>query len=143
MTAYGDDRLPPRIWEKIVVEPSGCWKWIGAKNGSGYGLGYFAGKMRLAHRWTYHVFVSSLDWDVPRGYAREHVHHLCKVPACVNPVHLEAKPAAEHLGHGHRDKTHCPHGHPYDESNTHRSSRGWRTCRTCDRDRVRRRRAAL
>lgn len=39
-------------------------------------------------------------------------------------------------------KTHCPQGHPYDEINTCHRSRGGRACRTCARDRARRRRAA-
>lgn len=34
-------------------------------------------------------------------------------------------------------KTHCPQGHPYDEVNTGRGSRGERRCRACDNDRRR------
>jgi hypothetical protein len=29
--------------------------------------------------------------------------------------------------------THCPHGHPFDEENTHTSSRGYRHCKICRR----------
>ncbi len=32
-----------------------------------------------------------------------------------------------------REKTHCPHGHIYDEANTYRDSRGARHCRACGR----------
>lgn len=28
-------------------------------------------------------------------------------------------------------KTHCPKGHPYDETNTYRNKFGWRRCRIC------------
>mgnify|MGYP000920210555 CR=1 len=33
-----------------------------------------------------------------------------------------------------RDKTHCPQGHEYTDSNTYVSARGWRRCRTCSRN---------
>ena len=39
-------------------------------------------------------------------------------------------------------KTHCVKGHPYDEANTYISPRGWRECRACQREKMRRRRAA-
>lgn len=39
-------------------------------------------------------------------------------------------------------KTHCIHGHEFDEENTHVDRRGWRCCRACARDKVRRQRAA-
>jgi hypothetical protein len=40
----------------------------------------------------------------------------------------------------HAAKTHCPHGHPYDEANTYRPKNGQRACRACSRERQRRRR---
>lgn len=49
------------------------------------------------------------------------------------------------LRHGtqyQRNKTHCPRNHPYDEANTWISPAGYRACRTCNRDKLRRRRAA-
>lgn len=43
------------------------------------------------------------------------------------------------LGSGHRRKTHCPSGHPYDDENTRTYMRpnGWaiRRCRACEKDR--------
>lgn len=50
----------------------------------------------------------------------------------------------DQVAHGtHRNsrKTHCPQGHPYDETNTYTTSRG-RACRPCKRARTRARRAA-
>jgi hypothetical protein len=35
-------------------------------------------------------------------------------------------------------KTHCPHGHPYDASNTGRARRGFRYCKSCRQERARR-----
>lgn len=142
MTVFGDPRLPERFWGKVVAEPSGCWTWTGATGAGGYGVAQFDGKLRLVHRWAYHVLVAPVDQDTSRGRARDHVHHLCRNTACVNPAHLERIAASEHLGHGHRDKTHCPQGHPYDEANTRITPQGWRACRTCSRDGMRRRRAA-
>lgn len=44
-----------------------------------------------------------------------------------------------HGRHNMARKTHCPAGHPYDESNTWRSGRGGRFCRACAAIRRRRR----
>jgi hypothetical protein len=37
-------------------------------------------------------------------------------------------------------RTACPAGHPYDETNTWVSVKGWRYCRTCNRERQAQRR---
>ena len=142
MATFGDDRLPARFWSRVVVDANGCWTWTGATTGKGYGVATLDGKLRLAHRWVYHRLVAPVDQETARGQARDHVHHAgCRNTLCVNPAHLEARPAGEHLGHGHRDKTTCPSGHPYDEANTLVRANGWRSCRACARDRTRRRRA--
>ena len=39
--------------------------------------------------------------------------------------------------HWQRDKTHCPHGHAYDVSNTYVDAQGRRFCRACRRERNR------
>lgn len=41
------------------------------------------------------------------------------------------------MSHGFHNtlKTACPHGHPYDETNTYVSKRGSRSCRACSRQR--------
>lgn len=36
-----------------------------------------------------------------------------------------------------RERTHCPHGHPYDEENTYVTKKGSRMCRECMRQRTR------
>lgn len=40
--------------------------------------------------------------------------------------------AVRHGTHPESRKTHCPHGHPYDELNTRRRPNGKRACRACD-----------
>lgn len=63
----------------IHHEPnSGCWLWAGADNGGGYGK--FRGK--YAHRVSYEM----RNGAIPEGL---HLDHLCRVPCCVNPDHLE------------------------------------------------------
>lgn len=44
-------------------------------------------------------------------------------------------------GRRQRAKTHCPHGHEYSAENCHVSAQGYRTCRTCHRERERAKRA--
>ena len=83
------------------------------------------------------------------GYVPEVVRHACDNPPCCNPLHLLGGTHADNVAdkvrrgrvprgetHYNADKTHCPHGHPYDEENTYHSSRG-RACRTCSRERAR------
>lgn len=48
-----------------------------------------------------------------------------------------------HGTHHFANKTHCPHGHPYDEDNTYVTSDGRRMCKECLNIRTRERRARL
>ena len=41
-------------------------------------------------------------------------------------------------GSANKRKTQCSAGHPYDEANTHITKDGWRRCRACNRENVRR-----
>lgn len=65
--------------------PDECWLWIGPKTTTKYiqyGRFYFKGKLVSAHRFSYQQFVG----PIPEGM---HLDHLCRVPLCVNPAHLE------------------------------------------------------
>lgn len=97
MTVYALTDLPARMQAKIAVE-GGCWVWTGAKNNRGYGSAS-AGKNRsvLAHRKSYEL----TKGEIPEGLQ---IDHLCENTSCVNPAHLEAVTAEEHMRRaGHID----------------------------------------
>lgn len=135
------ERARERFLAKVATNPDGCWLWTAHIGRHGYGGFRIGGKWQLAHRvgWWLH------RGEIPDGLVLD---HLCRVRRCVNPEHLEAVTLAENIRRGiagevnaarHLAKTHCPHGHPYDEADTGRRPDGRRTCRACRRDRWHRR----
>lgn len=70
-----------------------CWIWALSKNNRGYGRVRVAGAERLAH---VHFWTERFG-PVPEG--RE-LDHLCRIPACVNPSHLEPVTHAENMQRG-------------------------------------------
>lgn len=118
------DLLPEKLAARIVVDDNGCWMWQGAKTRKGYGM---TGS-RPAHRITYTLLVG----PIPSGLQ---IDHLCRVPGCCNPEHLEPVTALENnrrapgwLG----NKTHCKHGHPFAGENLRFTPEGYRRCVTCE-----------
>lgn len=65
-----------------------CWIWQGGSNHNGYGRCRWNGRMRPAHAMMY----EQAGGTIPQGMQLD---HLCCVPACVNPEHLEPVTAAE------------------------------------------------
>lgn len=139
---YGDPKVlrvqktvELRFWSRVHKTET-CWLWTGAIDAGGYGA--FAapletgGRARyiLAHRYA-HEF---LKGPIPDGLT---IDHLCRVRNCVNPDHLEAVTTRENTVRGispparNAVKTHCKHGHIFDEANT-RTSSGFRACRACE-----------
>lgn len=73
-----------KIEARSVPEPmSGCWIWLGALTGAGYGELRHQGEPVLAHRLSFEAFVG----PIPDGKL---VRHRCDARFCVNPEHLVA-----------------------------------------------------
>lgn len=135
-------RTPPdeRFWPRVDAFGD-CWEWTGRRNKDGYGrFDVTAHGAVYTHTYAWEALVG----PVPEGLELD---HLCRNPACCNPDHLEpvTRKVNTLRGYGpsarHARKTHCPAGHPYDQSNTHLDTRGQRNCRACGRVRARQYRA--
>lgn len=74
--------MKTRFEKKFIPDPNtGCWIWMAALVGRGYGLFRADGRLVRAHRFAYELYVG----PILDGLC---VLHKCDVPACVNPAHL-------------------------------------------------------
>jgi hypothetical protein len=118
-----------RFWAKVARgAPGECWRWTGAKNSLGYGnFGVGGGRVVCAHRVAYEFERG----PIPDGKVLD---HLCRVPSCVNPSHLEAVTQQTNVLRGvglpaiNAAKQTCRVGHEYV-----RKADGSRYCRECHR----------
>lgn len=142
---YTKRPLIERVLRRIELsEHGGCWLWSGARNSDDYGLINVAGKSTLVHRVVFGYYHGPIPPDRPQ------IDHLCRVPACCNPDHLEAVTNAENSARGNAASRSlvCPYGHWLIGGGSFREPRrGARCgfilrCRTCDNARQRRRYAA-
>jgi len=107
-----------------------CWIWTGAKANTGYGQLSVDGHPTYVHRLAYELLVG----PIPDGLT---IDHLCRIRACCCPGHLEAISLSENKRRGmspaaiNARRTHCIHGHPFDEANTRITPSGYRRCRRC------------
>lgn len=130
------------LWQRISPCPNtGCWFWDGATDIKGYGC---TGVKRTtgAHRLAFMLLRGEIAPD-------KQLDHLCRVPCCVNPDHLEPVSISENVKRGVgpamrvaycKAITSCPQGHEYTPTNTRYSKKRERSCRTCERHRARNRR---
>lgn len=126
-----------------------CWLWTLRTDRNGYG--YYShrhGGTRFVHR----IMYTHLKGPVPEGLVLD---HLCRVPACCNPAHLEPVTQAENVRRGRgvevarrlaASRTHCKNGHPYEgdnfQVNTRGPKKGRRRCLVCARGLTQKYRAA-
>ncbi len=128
------------IYARCVELPwSGCWIWMGRLN-KGYPKLSFENKTCGGHRVLYEMLIG----PIPEGLTLD---HLCKIPCCVNPAHLEPVTLSVNMkradrtgmgGYAQRKRTKCIHGHLFNDENTYWDKHGYRSCKTCQRERERR-----
>lgn len=139
--------LAEKLTQYDVDPDTGCWIWQRALSDTGYGsVQMDNGKIGSAHRASYELHVG----PIPEGME---VRHACHRRACINPEHLSVGTRADNMrdmvaaGRENpwgRAATECRRGHPFDEENTYHyihSGDGGprRMCRTCQRERHRKR----
>lgn len=110
-----------------------CWRWSGATDRHGYGKFNLKPYVAGAHRVAYQLMVG----PIPDGLDLD---HLCRVPPCVNPAHLEPVTRRENTMRSaiapaavNAAKTSCVNGHAFTEANTYRDPEGYRHCKQCRR----------
>ena len=119
---------------RIRVEGE-CWLWTGYRLKGGYGQIKYRNRSHLAHRIAYELVVG----PIPAGMT---IDHLCRIPACLNPSHLEPVSMRENILRGmrpeiiaHRAGT-CLRGHPQSPENMRFKRDGSVSqCRICERER--------
>jgi hypothetical protein len=151
--AKAQDSYTHRLGWKLLRGPTlrpelgPCWLHEGTpEKATGYVRCEISRVRDYVHRFVYRALVQ----PIPDGKEIDHRCHnadpycpsnaSCLHRRCLNPDHLEAVTHHEnmnrspnHLAVKNCLKTHCPHGHPYDEENTRMMPHGGRACRACNR----------
>lgn len=142
MRFYPEEQVKASFEAKYIPEPnSGCWLWLATLNNMGYPQLAVAQKKngtstKLAHRLSYEWFKG----PIPKGKVLD---HLCRLPCCVNPDHLEPVTQRINVLRGsslfalNAAKTHCNRGHELTAENTYSppprtgGRRPYRQCKIC------------
>lgn len=131
-----EDGTPPRIeYREVPCLVSGligpCHEWTRSKN-NGYGHMNFNGRTVKVHRYVWEL----VNGPIPDGLV---IDHQCRNRACCNVDHLRVVTRKVNVTENvvgiswqlMSEKTHCKHGHPFDEENTRITTDGSRVCREC------------
>lgn len=82
------------------VTESGCWIWVGACTGNGYGSFWMSPGYQAAHRVSFEMYNRALE-------GKEMVLHKCDTPLCVNPDHLFVGTHADNMADRQAKKRHA------------------------------------
>ena len=123
-----------RIKQNVLIDPRGCWLWLGCLDHKGYGRIKVNGRSARVHIVTFTILVG----PPPPSTVLD---HTCRTRHCCNPGCLEPVTAVENNRRGEspsaqrRRQTHCKYGHELVGDNVYeRPDRpGMRECRTCKR----------
>lgn len=131
-----------RLFKNVVVKDMGhktpCW--VRHTNPAIYTRIQITRHNYLAHRVAYALFVGEPDRTLQ-------CDHLCRIPACCNPVHLEMVTPRQNSLRGigvsavGANKTHCHRGHEFSPENTRvyiGNNKYHRVCKQCAADNERR-----
>lgn len=82
------------------IDESGCWIWQKNRDAKGYGKISVKG---AGTQWAHVAYWIAANGPLPTG---RHIviDHLCRVPSCVNPKHLEAVEQATNVHRGRQSK---------------------------------------
>lgn len=116
----GSCKLVDLVWDRLVTSVGGCWLWTGGIN-KGYG---WVGESDQPHRLVYEELIG----EIPEGL---HLDHLCRVPTCCNPWHLDPVTPGENSRRKWAVYNRCTRGHEFTAENT-RTAKGIRHCRRCE-----------
>ena len=130
-------KLLERFWQKVAHEPNtGCYLWYGGADRFGYGRAWDGKKVVLAHR---------LAYELTRGPIQDglELDHLCRIPACVNPDHLEAVTHRVNMTRSPavwlRRQRVCSRGHTLTDHTKVYWEGTRRRCKACAKDKARKR----
>lgn len=140
------DTAKIRLYRRAVEGGGGCVLFGGYVAPDGYGRFGPGGQQRMT---SAHIAAWELvNGPVPSGL---HLDHTCHDPAtckegkqcphrrCINPEHIQPVTRAHNLSAARArvnhwaERTHCIHGHEFNDENTYITKRGSRACRACRR----------
>ena len=89
--------MPLREWFMSLVKkcPDGCWIWTGNIQHKRWWIWIALGSDRQKKVRAHHFLVPKLPSLEEADGVKMEYDHLCGVPACVNPDHLEMVTASE------------------------------------------------